>query len=118
MEIAEKDGGLGAGNDQDDEHEEQESIHIIDLTGPNAVENEEQLNKDASKRENTTHDNTRDGLSVDRLVRNLSGYLVGPNRLPNSWFSESKISPNKGEGDRNSKPKSQESYKSEERNCS
>ena len=58
MEVAEQDCGLRARDDKDHEHEEQESIpdkfeillwliwsfglylHVIDLTGPNAVEDE------------------------------------------------------------------------------
>jgi len=115
VEIAEKDGGLGAGDDQDDEDEKQKSIHVIDLTGPNAVEDKEKLDEDASKRENSSHDDPRNGLGVDRLVRYLSGYLVCPNWLLNGWFSEPKVSPNKGEGDRYSKPEGQEGDQGEER---
>jgi len=116
VEIAEKDGGLRAGDDQDDEDKKQKSIHVIDLTGPDAVEDKEELDEDASKGENTTHNDARNGLSVNRLVRYLSRDLVGPDWLFNCWFSEPKISPNKGEGDRHSKPKSQEGNQSEERN--
>lgn len=118
VEVAEEDGGLRAGDDQDDENQEQKSIHVVDLARPDAVEYKEQLNEDASKGEDTTHDDARDGLGVDRLVRDLSGDLVGPHWLLNWWFSESKVSTNKGEGDRDSKPECQESHQGEERDGS
>lgn len=98
VEVAEEDGGLRAGDDQDDENQEQKSIHVVDLAGPNTVEYKEKLNEDASKGEDATHDDARDGLGVDRLVWDLPGDLVGPDRLLNGWFSESKVSSNKGEG--------------------
>ena len=34
MEITEEDGGLGAGDNEDDEHEEQETKHVVHLMGP------------------------------------------------------------------------------------
>lgn len=34
VEIAEKDGGLRAGDDQNDEDEEEEAKHVVHLVGP------------------------------------------------------------------------------------
>lgn len=65
VEVAQKDGGFRAGDDQDDEDKKQEPIHVVDLTGPDAVEDKEKLNEDTSEWEDTTHDDARDGLSVD-----------------------------------------------------
>ena len=107
MEVAKEDGCLRAGDDQNDEDQKQEPIHVVDLTGPDAVEDKEKLDEDASKWENSTHYDARDGLSVNGLVWDLPWNLVGPNWLLNSWFSESKVSPNKSERHRHSKPKSQ-----------
>ena len=53
-------------------------LHVINLTGPDAVEDEEKLNEDAAEWEDAAHDDAGDGLGVDGLVRNLPRYLVGP----------------------------------------
>jgi hypothetical protein len=37
MEIAEKDGRLGAGDDQDDEDQKQESVHVVNLSRPETI---------------------------------------------------------------------------------
>lgn len=34
MEVAEQDGGLRAGDNQDDEDEEEEAKHVVHLVGP------------------------------------------------------------------------------------
>ena len=114
MKVAEEDGGLGAGDDQNDEHEEEEPVHVVDLTGPDAVQDEEQLDKDAAEGEDSTHDDAGDGLGVDGLVWNLSGNLVGSHWLLNPWFSESKVGSNKGERNGDSEPESEERDQSEE----
>lgn len=49
MEVAEQDRCLRAGDHEYHEHEEQESEHVVHLTGPKRVKNEEQLNKDTSE---------------------------------------------------------------------
>lgn len=49
VEIAEEDGGFGTRDDQNDEHQEQEAEHVVHLVGPDTVQNEEELNKDAAK---------------------------------------------------------------------
>ena len=48
MEIAEKNCCLRACDDQDQEHEKQETEHVIHLVWPQRIEDEEQLNKDAT----------------------------------------------------------------------
>ena len=49
MEIAEQYSRLGASNHQNKEHEEQESKHVVHLAGPQRVQDEKQLDEDASK---------------------------------------------------------------------
>jgi hypothetical protein len=41
VEIAEENGGLRAGDYQNDENQKQESKHVVHLIGPNGIENEE-----------------------------------------------------------------------------
>lgn len=48
MEVAEQDRRFWAGDDQDQEHQEQETEHVIHLVRPQRVQDEEQLNEDAS----------------------------------------------------------------------
>ena len=98
MKVAEENGCLRAGDNENDEDKKQKSIHVVNLTGPNAVENEKELDKNASEWENTAHDDTRDGLGVDGLIRNLSWNLVSSYGLLYCWLAESKICSNKCEG--------------------
>lgn len=114
MKVTEKNGSLGASDDENHKDEKQKSVHVVDLTGPYAVENEEKLNEDASEGQNTSHDDTRDGLGVDGLVGNLSRDLVCPHWLLNCRFAETKVGSDKCEWNRDTEPESQESDQSEE----
>jgi len=118
MEVAKKDGGLRAGYDEDNEDKEEKAIHVIDLAAPDAVQNKEELNKDTSKRKDTTHNDAWDRLSVNALIRNLSRNLIGPHWLLNWRLSEAKVGTNEGERNRNAKPESKKSDEGEEWNRS
>ena len=50
---------------------------------PDAVENEEELYEDTSERQDTPHDDARQGFGVDGLVGDLTGDLIGPHRVLN-----------------------------------
>lgn len=41
VKVAEQDCGLRAGDDEDHEHEEQETEHVIHLAGPKGIQNKE-----------------------------------------------------------------------------
>ena len=62
MEVAKQNGCLRARDDQNDENEKEESIHVIDVRWPNGVQYEEQLDEDATKGQNATHDDPGNGL--------------------------------------------------------
>lgn len=116
MEITEKNGRLGASNDEDNEDQEKEAVHIINLTAPDTVENKEELDENTSKGENSTHNDARNGLSINRLIRNLSGNLVGSDWLFYSRLPESKVSSYESKRHGDAEPKGQKSYQSEEWN--
>lgn len=77
MKIAQQNRRLSASNDKNYEHQKEKPKHIIQLRRPNRIENEEQLNKNAAKRQNASHHDARQWLSVDGLFRDESRYLVG-----------------------------------------
>ena len=79
MEIAEQYCRLGASDHQNEEHEEQESKHVVHLAGPQRVQDEKQLDEDASKRQHSSHNDAGNGLRVNRLIGDLAGNLVGAN---------------------------------------
>ncbi len=60
------------------------SIQTIMLVSPDAVEDEEELNEDATKRQDTSHEGGRDGVGKPALVWNLTRNLVGAHRLLHS----------------------------------
>ena len=62
VEVAQQDGCLRARDDQNDEHQEEESIHVVDLGRPDRVQHEEQLDENATERQDASHHNPRNGL--------------------------------------------------------
>jgi hypothetical protein len=56
VEIAEQNGSLRAGYDEDDKDEEEKSKHVVQLMRPDAAENEEKLDEDAAKWKDASHD--------------------------------------------------------------
>ena len=67
MEVAEEDCGLGAGDDQNDEDEEEEAVHVVDLAAPDAVQHKEELDEDATEGKHASHNYSRDGLKVRKI---------------------------------------------------
>ena len=72
------------------------------------------MDENAAKRQDPSHDDPRNRLGVDRLVRDLPGDLVGPDWLLYARLPEPKVSPDEGEGDWDSEPESQEGHQGEE----
>jgi len=114
MEVAEENGGLRASNDQDHEHNEEKAVHVIDLAAPDTVEHEEELDEDTAKRQNTSHYDSGNWLSVDALIRYLPGDLVGPHWLLDSGLPEAEVSSDKSERYRHAEPKREEGNEGEE----
>jgi len=77
VEVAQQYGCLRARDNQDDKDQEQKAEHVVDLAGPQGTQDKEQLNENAAKGQNAAHNDARNRLSVDRLVGNLTGNLVG-----------------------------------------
>lgn len=98
VEVAEENGGLRAGDDQDDKDQEEKAKHVVHLVRPDAVENEKQLDEDASEWQDSSHDNARKRFSIEGLLWNLSWNLVGPHRMFNGAFLETEVRSDKGEG--------------------
>ena len=65
VEVAEEDRRLRARDDQDDEDEEKETVHVVDLAAPDAVQYEEELDEDAAKGKDASHDDSRDWLEFE-----------------------------------------------------
>ena len=114
MEVAEENCGLGACDDQDDEHEEEEAVHVVDLAAPDAVQHEEELDEDATEGEHASHDDPWDRLGVDRLVRNLPRNLVGPHRLLDRRLPEAEVGSDEGERDGHAEPEGEQRHQGEE----
>ena len=54
---------------------------------PDAVEDEEELDEDAAERQDSTHDDAREWLCVERLLWDLSRDLIGPHWMLNGLQS-------------------------------
>jgi hypothetical protein len=57
LEIAHHNSDLGASKDQNQKHDEQKAKDVVELLTPNRRQNEEQLDKHSTKRQDTTHQN-------------------------------------------------------------
>ena len=95
VEIAEQNSGLTACDDQNSEYQKQESKHIIHLIRPNAVQYEEELNEDTAERQNAAHNYAGQGLSVNRLLWDLTRDLIGADRMLDCSFLEAEVGANK-----------------------
>lgn len=111
VEVAEQNCCLGAGDDQNNENQKEESKHVVHLvrpakqkdntwetpagentlhtdqdrqhSSPDTVEDKKELDEDAAERQNSTHDYSWNWLCEEWLLRNLTGDLVCPHRLFN-----------------------------------
>ena len=108
MEIGQENRRLGAGHDQDDEDEEEKAEHVIGLMGPDAVEDEKELNEDASERQDSAHDDSRKRTRVDGLFGDLTRNLVRSHGMFDSAFFEAEVSPDEGQRHRHADPQSQQ----------
>lgn len=77
MEIAQQYGGLGASDDQDQEHKEQKAEHVVHRIRPDRIEDKEELDKNAAEGQHAAHYDARDGLRVNGLIGDLSRNLIG-----------------------------------------
>jgi len=107
MKVGEEDGSLGAGDDENDEDEKEESEHVVGLMRPNTIENEEKLDKDATEGENAAHDDSRHRARVDGLLGNLPRDLVRSYGMLNRAFLESEIGAHEGQRDGDADPQRQ-----------
>lgn len=48
---------------------------------PDGVEYKEELDEDATERQNSSHDDSREWLGVERLLRDLARDLIGPHGM-------------------------------------
>lgn len=98
VEVAEEDGCLCTYHNQNNEGQQKEPKHVVHLTTPtasggsqtgsahnqhlpNTVEDEEQLNEDAAKGQDASHEGGGDGVRQPILLRNLTRNLIGVYRL-------------------------------------
>ena len=109
VEVAEEDGRLRARDDEDQVDDGEETEHVVELVRPNAVENEEELNENATERQNSAHDDARQWLSVEILWWNLARYLVCSYWLLDRLFLEAKVGTSEDQRCADAKPESQES---------
>ena len=69
------DGYLAAGDDEDDEHQEQEPEHVVELVFIYSGEDEEELYEASTKRQNPSHEGTDDRVHVPYLATHLKIFL-------------------------------------------
>lgn len=81
MEIAQQNCRLRTCDDENEKNEEQKSKHVIHLAWPDRIQDEKQLNENATEWQDTAHDDAWDWLSVDRLLRNLTWNLICAHRM-------------------------------------
>lgn len=76
VEVTQQHRGLRTRDDQNDENQKQEAKHVVGLVGPQRIEDEEQLDKDAAERKHASHDDARGRARVNTLIRHLSRDLI------------------------------------------
>lgn len=101
VEVAEEDGCLSTHHYQNNKGQQKESKHVVHLATPTAsggghtarvgsadnqhspdtVEDEEELNEDAAKGQDASHERGGDGVGQPVLLRNFTRNLIGVYRL-------------------------------------
>lgn len=104
MEVAHEDGHLGACQDEDGKHKEQETKDVVDPVVPDTVHDEVELNEDGTEGKHASHQHRRDGLEVVGLFRDLARNLVGADGVLNPLSLESKVGADHGERRRDKEP--------------
>jgi G3E family GTPase len=67
MEVAHKDGELGASENENEEDQEQETKNVVDGVNPDAGHDEKKLDEDGGERKNATHKDRRQEVEVKNL---------------------------------------------------
>jgi hypothetical protein len=76
LKIDHHNGDFRTGYNQNQKHQKQKGEQIIKLMQPQTTKNEEQLNKDGSKRQDATHQNAHHSSLIPHLRRNLARNLI------------------------------------------
>lgn len=105
MEVAKKDGSFRASDDQNNGNEKEEAKHVIDLVRPKRVEDEKQLNENATEWQYSAHNNAGNRSGVKDLFGNMSRNWICSNWMLNRPLFVSIISSKKTHWRRNSNPK-------------
>mmetsp|Transcript_12646 Transcript_12646/g.25793 ORF Transcript_12646/g.25793 Transcript_12646/m.25793 type:complete len:270 (-) Transcript_12646:928-1737(-) len=71
LEVAHNDSDLCACNEEDDEHYEEESEHVVELVQPNGRHYKEDFNEARSEGKDTTDEDGQERGEVPRLLRNV-----------------------------------------------
>ena len=98
VEVAEQYRRLRARQQHDEIDEEQEPEHVVDLVRPDAVQDEEELDEDATEREDAAHEDAGEWSRVDALLRDLARDLVRSNGDLDWWLLESEVCTKEREG--------------------
>jgi hypothetical protein len=107
MEITQQNRRFRTSYYQNNENQEQKSEHVVSLMSPNAVQDEEKLDKYATERQNAAHHHTGHGFRVQSLLGNLSRNLVSTNRMFDRLLFKSEKGSNERQRNRNAEPQSQ-----------
>lgn len=115
VEVAQQDRRLRTRDHQDHEDQEQEAEHIVHLARPQGVEYEEQLYKDATEGQNSSHDDAGYRLRVQGLLGDLPRDLVGAHWMVQDPLSEAEVGPDERQRHRHSKPQGEQRHQRRER---
>ena len=108
VEVAEQYRRLRARQQHDEIDEEQEPEHVVDLVRPDAVQDEEELDEDATEREDAAHEDAGEWSRVDALLRDLAWDLVRADGDLDWRLLESEVCTEEREGHRDSEPEGEQ----------
>lgn len=81
LEVSHDNGDLATGNDQNNKHQEEEAKQVIELILPNSRKDEEKLNEDRAKGQNTGHEHRNKRIHEPLLLGDLALDLVRAHRV-------------------------------------
>lgn len=116
LEVAHHDGDLGAGENQNDKHDRQETKDVVELVQPERRKDEEEFDEDGTEGKYASHQNRKGWLHIPDLLGDLSWDLVGSHWWVLDLLLVSEIASEEDKRDGDTEPKSDESHECAEWN--
>lgn len=104
LEVAHDNGDFGAGQYENHEHDKEEAKDVVEVVTPDGRKDEEQFDEYSTKRQDSSHQDRKQGAHVPHLFGNLSWNLIGPHWVISNRFLVREVTAKEHQGHRDTEP--------------